>query len=336
MMQRILVVNLNYLGDALMTTPAHALLRRAYPKARIDAIAGAEAPYGAFEALANNPDIDNLIPRASGGAARRCWQLWSTLVRGRYDAVVILPPIPAYDIAAALAFTPRRVFGRRAAENEHMCDAMLSTVAEFTGVQPDKPKMVLRVTDQERERASALLQPAAARGPLVAVNLGASRPQKRWPTSSFIVLVKALARAGRSAVLLGGPNASEREAAAEVIEAVGASAALDLTGKTTIRELAAVIESCAVVVSADTGAMHMAAALGTPVAALFGSTNPATVGPYGETPSRVLYKKLDCSPCENHPSCGGLFSCMSEIAPVEVQRSVDELLALAKPVPAVK
>ena len=106
-MDKILVVNMNYMGDALMTTPAHAALRLAWPGARIDAIAGASTGYGAADALALCPDIDTIIARAPGGAAALCAQLFSVIRAGRYDAVVVLPSIPAYELTA-LAVDGRR------------------------------------------------------------------------------------------------------------------------------------------------------------------------------------------------------------------------------------
>jgi len=317
---------MNYLGDALMTTPAHAALRRAFPDAQIDSIAGAQSGYGAFGILASNPDIDHLIPRVSGGFLRRCWQLWITLVRGKYETVVILPSIFAYKAVAFLAFTPRKIFGRRTASNEHMCDAMLDTILPLIGGVQVPRKLVLHVDAGDQEHVGELLAPLIRARPLIGVNLGASRPQKRWPAMSFVTMINQQIQAGRSIVLLGGANSADRDAASTIMERVGSTEVLDLTGKTNIGQLAAVIETCDVVVTADTGAMHIAAAVSTPVAALFGSTNPTTVGPYGDSSSRVIYKALSCSPCNNHPSCNGQYMCMSRITPQEVSIAIQELL----------
>src|SRR5579862_9473239 len=105
-MEKILVVNMNYLGDALMTTPAIAALRRAYPNAQIDTIAGASNGYSAAQVLSMDPDIDEVVPRVAGGATARCLQLAGVLRKGRYQAVVVLPSIPAYNTTARLAGTP--------------------------------------------------------------------------------------------------------------------------------------------------------------------------------------------------------------------------------------
>ena len=105
--KQILIVNMNYLGDALMTTPALAALREAYPKARIDVIAGASQQYGAYEVLNGNPHIDRLIKRREGGSTARVFQL-SRLIRSQsYDLVIILPSIPVYAFVARLALAKR-------------------------------------------------------------------------------------------------------------------------------------------------------------------------------------------------------------------------------------
>ncbi|MDR3706885.1 MAG: glycosyltransferase family 9 protein [Capsulimonadaceae bacterium] len=335
-MNKILVVNMNYLGDALMTTPALSALRLAHPYAIIDAIAGSQPGYGAYDILSRNPDIDHLIPRVQGGFLKRFWQVWSTLSRGRYDAVVILPPIRLYEFAAMLAMTPRRSLAKRVAADRHMSDAMLDAVRPYID-RPDEPHaLVLAVSDQDRERAKGLLGPVRDRRPLIGFNLGASRPQKRWPTESFIQVVRRELSSGRGVVLLGGGSAADRLAASAIREGIQGDGLVDLTGKTSVRELSGVIEACDVIVTVDTGAMHMAAAVGTPLVAIFGSTDPVVVGPYGPTPARVLNKRLPCSPCNNHPTCGGRFMCMSDVTPAEVSQAVEELLAAPNPVRAAK
>lgn len=325
-MNKILVVNMNYLGDALMTTPVHAALRQSFPNSAIHAIAGSQPGYGAYDILAMNPDIDLLIARVRGGFLQRSWQLWCTLTKGHYDCVIILPPIRLYSIVAALALTSRRYASKRVAVPEHMSDMMLDVVRPLVEPGSIRRQMVLSLTDSDRDDCARLLEPIGARRPLIAFNLGASRPQKRWPTSSFVALARVQLAAGRSIALLGGGNDADRSAAAQIVAELGCDGLLDLTGKTNVRQLAAVIDAADLLVSVDTGAMHIAAAVQTPIVAIFGSTSSTVVGPYGPTPSRVLTKNLPCSPCNNHPTCGGRFMCMSDVTPQEVGRAVDELL----------
>jgi heptosyltransferase-1 len=159
---------------------------------------------------------------------------------------------------------------------------------------------------------------------LIGFNLGASRPQKRWPTEHFIEAIKMQLSAGANIALLGGPG--DTEAAEKILKATPSDRVIDLVGKTSIMELCAAIEECDVLISADTGAMHIAAAVGCPVVALFGSTDPNVSGPYRAENSRIIYKALSCAPCNSRPTCNGAFTCMREIAPAEVVAAANELL----------
>jgi heptosyltransferase-1 len=112
---------------------------------------------------------------------------------------------------------------------------------------------------------------------------------------------------------------------------------LDLSGKTSLRELASVLAACDAMVSADTGPMHLAVAVGTPVIALFGSTNPDRTGPYGKR-NIVLTSGIACSPCYRKPTCNGRIDCMKDLTPEAVRRAVEERLglirAIARPLPS--
>jgi heptosyltransferase-2 len=321
--ERILVANMNYLGDALMTTPVLALLHNAYGTPP-DVIAGGSSGYGALDILRGNPDIGQLISRVDGSAFARCYQLYETIRRGKYDLVVILPSIPAYRWAAKLARTSQIVFVTSSPEGVHMAEHMLTVVAARLGLQPSVLQMTLPISTEAREMGAKLIGDLQGER-LIALNLGASRPQKRWPAEAFGESIRRLRRRGYRVALLG--SSADRAIASEVLKNFEPDAAIDLTGRTSIAELAAVIERCAVVVSGDTGAMHMAAALNVPLVALFGSTDPAVSGPVGSGRSQILYKHLPCAPCKSHPTCGGKFTCMASISPIEVVSAVEQLAA---------
>jgi lipopolysaccharide heptosyltransferase II len=320
---------MNYLGDALMTTPVHAALRERYPDAQIDAIAGSQQGYGAYDILAHNPHINNLIERKQGNFWTRSWQLLMVLLRGHYDGVVVLPPIASYNIAALLAITPNRFAVNRHSPTKHMSDVMLASIRKVVKPSPKHRELVLTVPGDAVEAAAALCAPIAGSAPLVAVNLGASRPQKRWPSAAFVRVIETQIARGNRVVLLGGANDDDRETARAVTEQLADQPILNLVAKTSVMELAAVVKASDVLITADTGAMHIASAVGTPMVAIFGSTDPAVSGPYGSTPAKVLYKRLSCSPCGNHPTCGGTFQCMRDVSPAEVNAAVDELLGAA-------
>src|SRR5579883_22264 len=323
---KILLVNMNYLGDALMTTPAIAAIRRAHPDAEIDTIAGASSGYSAADVLAMNPDIDRVIPRVAGGAAARCFQLAKVLWQDRYQAVVVLPSIPAYNMTAKLIRTPICITTPPLQGQIHMADHLLQAVRPLTADHQGENRLVLQVPQTALQEAKERLSDLQRRNaPLIGVNVGATRPQKRWPEDHFVSLVSQLVNDANVAIL-GGPVESDRSTAERIRQSVGAERFIDLTGKTTITDLAAVIACCDALVTADTGAMHIASAVGTPQVALFGSTDPAITGPYGPSPARVIYKSLSCAPCGKHPTCDGRFDCLQSITPDEVLLALRHLL----------
>src|SRR5206468_12433233 len=159
--------------------------------------------------------------------------------------------------------------------------------------------------------------------PLAMLLPGARYWFKAWPVERFAELADRLTGVAGCRVLVGG-DAREREVA-EAIRTRSRFAPTVLTGRTTLRQIAADIKRCALFVGNDNGPMHMAAALGTPVVAMFGPSDPAVWGPCGEQ-HRILYKGLDCRACF-HPDCfRGDQNCMRLITVDEVWAAAQELL----------
>ena len=321
-MRKFLVVNMNYMGDALLTTPAIAALRQAFPDAQIDTVVGAGT---AAEVLQGNPDLNQIIARTARGGASRLMQIYRLLRAGRYTDAVILPPLPGYAFAAWLARTPRRVGlgGRgmnhflthlRRTKAVHMADAMLDTMP----LSPEAKRLrrlVVAVDPASEAAADSLLveygiDPGT---PLLAVNIGATRPQKRWFAESFAAMLDGLE--GTQIVLVGA-GVEDTQMAEDILSRTKSSP-INLVGKTKVRALAAVLKRCDLLISGDSGPMHLATAVGTPCVALFGSTDPKVTGPFDEY-SEAIYKNLSCSPCGNHPTCNGRYDCLREITPEEV------------------
>ena len=334
-MHKFLVVNMNYMGDALLTTPAIAALRRAYPDARIDTVVGAGA---AAEVLQNNPDLDAIIARTARGSWGRVLQTYRLLRDGRYTDAVILPPLSAYAAAAWLARTPRRVGqgGRgmnrfltelRQTRATHMADAMLDTMPLPPTPRRDARRLVVTVDAESKAISDALLAEAGITdGPVLAVNVGATRPQKRWFAASFALALDGLAD---TPCVLVGSGEEDQALAAEVLRLTQHARPVNLVGRTSVKTLAAVLQRCDLLLSADSGPMHLATAVGTPTLALFGSTDPAVTGPF-DTRSEAIYKALPCAPCGNHPTCEGRYDCLRAITPDEVVVAARRLLRLRR------
>ena len=330
-MRKFLVVNMNYMGDALLTTPAIAALRAAFPGAQIDTVVGAGT---AAEVLQGNPDLNRIIPRTARGGASRLMQIFRLLRESRYTDAIILPPLPGYAFAAWLARTPRRVglSGRgmnhflttlRRTQAVHMADAMLDTMP--LPPDPSRPRrLVVAVSAGAEEAAARLLseQGIQPEDQVIAVNVGATRPQKRWFAESFAQTLDGLSDIP---VVLVGAGAADTATAADILGRVQKAKPINLVGQTEVKTLAAVLKRCALLISGDSGPMHLATAVGTPCVALFGSTDPAVTGPFDDF-SEAIYKDLSCSPCGNHPTCNGRYECLREITPEEVVLATRRLL----------
>jgi ADP-heptose:LPS heptosyltransferase len=146
--------------------------------------------------------------------------------------------------------------------------------------------------------------------PFVAVNPNARWATKRWPIANFAALSKGIYRkSGALTVIVGGPDDVER--GEELARLIG-PAATNLTNSGGFARLAAVLQRATLMITNDSGPMHLAAGVGTPVMAMFGPTDPALVGPYGNG-HKTLKANLDCSPCRNKKNCSRSVECMAKI-----------------------
>ncbi len=170
---------------------------------------------------------------------------------------------------------------------------------------------------------------AGGRQPLAVIHLGATNgAAKRWPIPHWAVLVEGLVKRGVRVAIVGGPE--DRPLAAALQEQASAPV-LDLAGRTTVAELAAVLEQADVVVGGDSGPMHVANALGRPVVAIYGPTDPQISGPYSQERAIVLRATLPCSPCyrlDRVASCPlGHTLCQWLVRPETVLAAAGEALA---------
>jgi heptosyltransferase-2 len=178
------------------------------------------------------------------------------------------------------------------------------------------------------EKKFALSESSTGGGPLLALNPGAAYgPAKRWPAERFIAAAREIQqRTDCTWLIVGGKG--DLALAEQVASAFHASRFTfhDLCGKTSLRELMAVLKSCRVLLTNDTGPMHVAAALGTPVVVPFGSTSPELTGPGlpGDARHRLVKSDAPCSPCFRR-ECPIDFRCMHGI---NVERVVAEVAVI--------
>ncbi|MBC7806431.1 MAG: lipopolysaccharide heptosyltransferase II [Akkermansiaceae bacterium] len=346
---RILAVNLNYLGDALFTTPALSALRMRFPGARMDVLAGERAA----AMLADDPAISRLLLRPPHRGMERATALRRTLSSGDYDTVVLFQSTLSNALLTFTQGVARRIgFAqdgcgpflthpvKEREVGEHIVDAYLRLAEALTGPEIAANAAVegLRITVSDSDAAFAhdfLRTARTGDGPIVGLVIGATRPQKRWSEEYFARLADLLHfRLGASVLLLGGPD--EDKSAARIGEMCRAPLHSAI-GKTTEKQLAAISARLSAIVSGDSGPLHIATAVRTPVVALFGSTDPADTGPWQPAlgrmvPATTLYDRLGCAPCRKNPTCGGTYDCLWTIAPDRVFDAVCHLVG-AEPKP---
>lgn len=311
--RRILLLRLERIGDLLMTLPAIAAVRASAPGADIDLVVGGwNAPIAAcIPGLRRVETLDagwlargkNALGFAALAARARRWR------RERYDLAINFegdirsnalmwlsgaPRRAGFDMAGggplltdAVAFDPRR----------HVSENAMRLVAVAFAGSPGTGRAELQLPDDRRRAAEQLLAPASRNGdrrPLVGIHASGGRAIKQWHAERFAEVARLLReQRGASIVLTGTPD--ERALVSQVAGLLGGDV-IDLCGRADLTTLAAVIERLDLLVTGDTGPMHLAAALGTPVVALFGPSDPARWGPMHGN-ARVLRVDLPCSPC---------------------------------------
>jgi lipopolysaccharide heptosyltransferase II len=322
---RVLVIRPGGIGDAVLFIPMLRELRRAWPAARIDLLAERRNAAVVGKTGLVDEVLRYDVPRELGRA-----------LRGRYDLVVDTEQYHCLSaVVALLTRAPRRVgFGtnwrrylftqtRDYRQDLYEAHSFLGLADAATGGSsswdPDRPFYPL---DSDAERfAERALQPLAGRR-LVAIHPGASIPQRRWPPERYAAVARHLADDGIGIVLLGGPG--DQPAARAIVQGLGERPHVDLAGRCSLAEAAAVVARVDVYLSADTGVLHLAYGVGTPTVHLFGPGVLSKWGPPGRRFVTVRHE-LPCSPCTRYgytpPCCQGL-RCMLGLTPEQVQAAV--------------
>ncbi len=268
--ERILVVSLSNVGDAVMTTPVLEALHRRYPAAVID-IVGDRRSSDLFEFC---PYRGRIFHKDKHGGVRGLMRLIRDLRRTRYALIVDLRT----DGLAYLLLARRRLtkWGARPPRGPHAVEHLYATVGPMFGTEPI-PATRLWLWDGLEAVAAQMLQPLPA-GPRLALGPGAKWPPKVWPSGRFIEMVEAVRDLFAGVVILGGPG--DICSALRVARGIRLPC-VNLCGRTSLLEDCAVLRRCAVFVGNDSGAGHMAAALETATLTVFGPTDPLRFHPWG-------------------------------------------------------
>lgn len=363
--RRILVLRLERIGDLMMSLPALHLLRQLAPHAQIDLVTGSwNEPLARL--IAGIDRVDTLDARwLSRGAGGLGFTALVRRARGwrqhRYDVAINLEGDirsnlllavsgaawtagfnmagggPALD--RAVDFDPA---GHTAQNGVRLVASALGEEMTLGGARTGSareaasalPRAALRLPADARERAESLLGAGASpSSTAIGIQVGAGRLVKQWPAERFAEIAERLASALNATIVLTG--APEDRPISDALRAnlPQATRVIDLVGTQDLVTLAAVLERLAVLVTPDTGPMHLAAAVGTPVVALFGPATPERWGPLSQH-CRIVRVDLPCSPCNRvrrPPSrcVGHTPDCMAAIEADSVYRAVTSLLESA-------
>ena len=322
----------NWIGDAVMATPALAAIRRTFPQAQVTVVANSLVT----ELFVTHPDCDRVIrfdKRSGPGGIGALWRFCRELRRERFDLAVLLQNAFEAAAMALLAGIPRRagyatdgrgllLTDRVPAVDKkhglHHVDYYLAMLRHL-GIAGDSRQLCLALSTDEVCRAAGIL----GSGDWVAINPGASYgAAKRWIPERFAAVADALAvEFGMRVVLTGGPG--EAEIGADIAGAMQAPP-LNLIGLTTVRELMAVLARCRLVVTNDSGPMHIAAAFRVAIVAVFGPTDHTTTSPASDR-CRIVRSPVECAPCMLR-ECPTDHRCMTGVAAEDVLAAARELL----------
>lgn len=337
--KRLLVRSTNWIGDAVMTTPAVRAIRSNFPAARISMLA---KPWVA-PVFAHSPHVDEIIIYEAGGrhaGAGGTIRLARDLRRYRFDAAILLQNAIEAALIAFMAGIPARIGfdtdGRRlllthpvrrtqAIKGIHQTGYYLK-ILHGLGLATGPPTLELSLNPADKKRAGRLLADhgLSPGSRLIGLNPSATfGPAKQWFPERYAALGERLhATLGTTILIFGGP--SDRELG-QTIAGRMAAPSLDLSGRTSLGEAMALIDRCHAFVTNDSGLMHVAAALGTPLVAIFGSTNSTTTSPFSDS-SRIVRVPIECSPCMK-PVCPlGHMNCMKGVTVKMVADVVEGLL----------
>ena len=336
-LQRILVVGPAWVGDMVMAQSLFKLLHQRHAGVEVDVL----APDWSAPLLARMPEVRYVVGLPVGhgrlGLGTR-WRLGRQLRPRNYQQAIVIPRSWKSALVPFFARIPVRTGYRGEHRYGVLNDirpldksVLRQTVQRYTALGAARdaelpapvPQPQLRVDTANRDRLLAELGLDVSR-PVVAFMPGAEYgPAKQWPLAHFAALAGRLADAGRQVWILGSEK--DRAAAESINTAVNQTAPVNLCGRTRLEDTIDLLSLCQAAVSNDSGLMHVAAAAGTPVVGIYGSSTPDYTPPLTER-AAVLYRGLSCSPCFKRTCPLGHTECLTGITAEEAWQALTGLM----------
>lgn len=337
---KVLVVGPSWVGDMVMAQALYRVLVARTPAPEIHVL----APPWSQPLLARMPEVARSIELAAGHGElklRLRRSLGRRLRAEQYSEAIVLPRSLKAALVPWFARIPKRTGFRGEWRYGLLNDVrdldrtrLDQTVKRFVALGLDanaelpselpaqwRPRLFLDDANLARLRE----QHGLGGEPVVALMPGAEYgPAKRWPAPGFAALARSLAQAGRSVLLLG--SAKERDLGEEIRVPAASARVRNLCGETTLGDVVDLLAAADAAVSNDSGLLHVAAAAGTPVVAIYGSSSPTFTPPLTAR-ATILYRGIECSPCFARECPLGHLRCLREIGPGDVLQAVERALA---------
>jgi heptosyltransferase-2 len=340
--KRILIVRTDRIGDVLLSTPVIKALRDNYPYAYIAIMVSAYAK----DIVNGNPYLDEVIiydKEVKHKSWFRSMRFSRNLKKKRFDLAIILHPTNRVHLVTFFAGIPRRV-GYNRKFGFLLTDRLIHTkqlgekheleynldLLRYLGIESEDRNLFMPIKPESEEWVKVLFnqQGIKSTDKLLAIHPGASCPSKIWPFVRFAQVADRLTKIyGFKVLVVAGPK--DISLAQNLIKHIQKETeAINLAGVTSVSQLASLLKRCQLFISNDSGPVHIASAVGTPVISIFGRNqqglSPIRWGPVGKK-DKVLHKEVGCIKCLAH-NCQKEFACLKAITVEDVLKVADEIL----------
>ena len=326
---KILIRSPNWIGDAVLSTPSIFYLKEKMPQAHITIL----AKDWVKDIFIHHPGVDEIM-----SLEKSRFSLIKNIEKKRYGLGILftnsfssaflffvagLRRRIGYHTNLRGIFLTERISLPQNVEKMHQRDYYIYLVKKL--IPGDKiPEVRLYLNKKEEEKVGHTLKNYGIDKSVKIVGIGPGASygaSRRWPEEKFNSLIKEITKKYKAKILIFGSK-EEMQLGNMIREGIEKDA-INLSGKTTLRELMALIEKCSLFITNDTGPMHVASAFNVPIVAIFGPTNPSRTSPL--TTSTIIQKKTSCSPCK-HRVCPFNHECMEKITVEEVGEAVEKYL----------
>jgi lipopolysaccharide heptosyltransferase II len=334
---RIYIAGVDWLGDVLFSTPMFRAIKKAYPKSHV----AVSTPSSLMPLLENNPHVDEILgldeqPFMWGLLSHHRFMM--RLKRARYDAALLLHRSSTRAFMAYRAGIPERIGFDYKKRNWMLTrivsppDATQHRASQYLhlltclGIKPDGlyPEMVLTEADHLAWRKLYRETPLFDGAPYIVFHPGGNWDLKRWPLDGFKAVAEFLRLRGIRVAVCG--SESEEPLARALEDASISKHVISFCGKTTLRSLAAMIQESAAILSNDSGPIHIAASVGTPIIGIFGPTDSKITGPVTHAAHEMIQGRFGCElPCY-FDRCDHRV-CMQKISPQQIIAALERVLS---------